>query len=87
MAKDLLDAVYGCLIGGAIGDALGAPSAIRQNWISQCEKANRDFFEEVEGDPEANFRSMAERMADILRSERHRTSERARLLDRLLRTG
>jgi ADP-ribosylglycohydrolase len=25
MARDILDAVYGCLIGGAIGDALGAP--------------------------------------------------------------
>jgi hypothetical protein len=25
VAKDLLDAVYGSLIGGAIGDALGAP--------------------------------------------------------------
>jgi ADP-ribosylglycohydrolase len=25
MARDLLDAVYGCLIGAAIGDALGAP--------------------------------------------------------------
>ena len=25
MAKDVLDAVYGCLVGGAIGDALGAP--------------------------------------------------------------
>lgn len=25
MAKDILDAVYGCIIGGAIGDALGAP--------------------------------------------------------------
>jgi ADP-ribosylglycohydrolase len=25
MANDILDAVYGCLIGGAIGDALGAP--------------------------------------------------------------
>ena len=25
MAKDVLDAVYGCLIGGAIGDSLGAP--------------------------------------------------------------
>ena len=25
MAKDILDAVYGCLIGGAIGDAMGAP--------------------------------------------------------------
>lgn len=25
MAKDILDAVYGCIVGGAIGDALGAP--------------------------------------------------------------
>ena len=25
MAKNILDAVYGCLIGGAIGDAMGAP--------------------------------------------------------------
>lgn len=25
MAKNILDAVYGCLIGGAVGDALGAP--------------------------------------------------------------
>lgn len=25
MAKDILDAVYGSVIGGAIGDALGAP--------------------------------------------------------------
>jgi len=25
MARDILDAVYGCLIGGAIGDAMGAP--------------------------------------------------------------
>lgn len=25
MARDLFDAVYGCLVGGAIGDALGAP--------------------------------------------------------------
>ena len=29
MAKDFLDAVYGCLIGGAIGDAMGAPV---ENW-------------------------------------------------------
>jgi ADP-ribosylglycohydrolase len=29
VSRDLLDAVYGCLIGGAIGDALGAPV---ENW-------------------------------------------------------
>jgi ADP-ribosylglycohydrolase len=32
MAKDLLDAVYGCLIGAAIGDALGAPVAGLNYW-------------------------------------------------------
>jgi ADP-ribosylglycohydrolase len=29
VAKDFFDAVYGCLIGGAIGDAMGAPV---ENW-------------------------------------------------------
>jgi ADP-ribosylglycohydrolase len=29
VAEDFLDAVYGCLIGGAIGDAMGAPV---ENW-------------------------------------------------------
>jgi len=32
MALDFLDAVYGCLIGGAIGDALGAPVAGCNYW-------------------------------------------------------
>jgi ADP-ribosylglycohydrolase len=32
MAKDLFDAVYGCLIGGAIGDALGAPVSGLNHW-------------------------------------------------------
>lgn len=32
MAQDLLDTVYGCLIGGAVGDALGAPLAGLKYW-------------------------------------------------------
>jgi ADP-ribosylglycohydrolase len=32
VAKDLFDAVYGCLIGGAIGDALGAPVEGLNHW-------------------------------------------------------
>jgi ADP-ribosylglycohydrolase len=32
VAKDLFDAVYGCLIGGAIGDALGAPVEGLTHW-------------------------------------------------------
>jgi ADP-ribosylglycohydrolase len=32
MAKDILDAVYGCMIGGAIGDAMGAPVAGWNYW-------------------------------------------------------
>ncbi len=28
MAKTLLDAVYGSIVGGAIGDALGAPALL-----------------------------------------------------------
>ena len=37
MALDLLDAVYGCLIGGAIGDALGAPVDGLNYWQIQEE--------------------------------------------------
>ena len=33
------------------------------------ESANRDFFEAVEGDPEANFLRMSERMVGALRRE------------------
>ena len=32
MARDMLDTVYGCLIGGAVGDALGAPVAGLNYW-------------------------------------------------------
>ena len=74
-------------IAGEIAGAMQGAAAIRRQWIDQCEKANRDFFQEVEGDPDVNFRSMAERMVGILRSEKHRAAERARFLDRLLSTG
>jgi hypothetical protein len=151
MAQDILDAVYGCLIAGAIGDALGAPaenlyydqvrerygritdlqaydnvrystglagavtddttlrhyiclaivrkggritpedaaqmlqgaSALRADWIEKVETANRPFFEKVEGDPDANFRSMAVRMVEALRGELRAAKERAAMLERI----
>ena len=36
MASDILDAVYGCLVGGAIGDAMGAPV---EGWYHKAIKA------------------------------------------------
>jgi hypothetical protein len=48
------------------------------------EHANRDFFAELEGDPEANFRSMAERLVGALGAERDRARRRAEELEALL---
>jgi ADP-ribosylglycohydrolase len=69
---------------GSIAGALQGASAIRQDWIATIEGANQDFFEEVEGDPHANFRSMAQRLVEALRSERRVAHERVTLLDAIL---
>jgi hypothetical protein len=79
MAQNILDAVYGSLIAGALQGA----SAVRADWVAQVETANRAFFEEVEGDPDANFYSMAVRMVEALRGERRAALERAALLERM----
>jgi ADP-ribosylglycohydrolase len=162
VAGDLLDGVYGCLIGGAIGDALGAPvenwhyidvrrehgrvseflpqparardgapgqitddttlrvcgadvnrclvegasvgrdadtiasvlgclagalhgaHAIRPDWIDAVERANQDFFTELEGDPQANFRSMAERLVAAIAAERDHARQRLERLTAIL---
>jgi ADP-ribosylglycohydrolase len=115
---DLFDRIYGCLIGGASGDALGAPvelnrslieaanfgrdcdtiativgclggaltgaAAIRQDWIETCEQANRDLFEELDGDPQANFYTTAGRLHSALLCEKARAEERVRLLESIL---
>jgi ADP-ribosylglycohydrolase len=43
MAKNLLDRVYGCLVGGAIGDALGAPV---EGWYYQDIRSKYGKLEE-----------------------------------------
>ncbi len=72
MSRDILDAVYGCLIGGAIGDALGAP----------VEGLN--YF--MEGDRTANFHSMSGGLVEVLKAERLAAQERVASLDVLLRS-
>jgi ADP-ribosylglycohydrolase len=69
---------------GCITGAMQGASAIRQDWIETLERANEDFFEEVEGDPKANFYSMAQRLVAALRAETRSLRERVRVLERLL---
>ncbi len=71
-------------VAGSIGGALDGADAIREEWKRQCEERNSDFFEELEGDPEANFQHMAVRLVDVLESERERARERQERLASLL---
>jgi ADP-ribosylglycohydrolase len=68
---------------GAIAGALCGASAVRADWIAQVERANRAFFDEVEGDPDANFHAMAVRMVEALRGERRAARARAEMLERM----
>lgn len=69
---------------GSIAGALHGASAIRPDWITTVENANLDFFREVEGDPAANFYSMAQRLVAALRAEKEAALARAGLLGQLL---
>lgn len=71
-------------VAGNIAGILQGASAIRPDWIEQCEQANEAFFEEVEGDRSANFRSMAERLVAVMRAEHAALTERARRLETIL---
>jgi ADP-ribosylglycohydrolase len=73
-------------IAGNIAGALRGASAIRSDWVQQVEEANAGFFEELEGDPRANFHSMAVRMAEALQNQREAARGRLQTLDRLLAT-
>ena len=55
-----------------------------KDWIKTVESANVDFFEEVEGDPAANFYSMSERLVDALRAEKQAALDRAELLRQIV---
>jgi len=76
---DTIARAAGCLAG-----ALEGASAIRQDWIETVERANQDFFEELEGDPEANFYAMAGRLVEALRAEQRAARQRAKTLDMIL---
>ena len=70
---------------GCIAGAMRGAGAIRADWIETLEKANVDFFEEVEGDPEANFYSMARRLVEALRAEARSAQARFDFLSQLLK--
>ncbi len=69
---------------GSITGALYGASAIRADWIATVETANRDFFEEVDGDPEANFHAMAVRLVQALAAEQQVSQARVDLLDTIM---
>jgi ADP-ribosylglycohydrolase len=71
-------------LAGAIAGAMHGASVIRQDWIDTTEKGNAAFFEEVEGDPAADFYSMARRLVEVLKREREAAHERVASLDMLL---
>jgi len=71
-------------LAGSIAGAMQGASAVRRDWIGTVEEANRDFFAEVEGDPQVNFYSMAQRLAEALRAERRAAQDRVNVLDEIL---
>jgi ADP-ribosylglycohydrolase len=70
------------VVGGLAGALRGA-GAIREDWIEQCERANAEFFAEVEGDRQANFRRMATRLVEAAESEKRAIGERLDTLSRI----
>lgn len=73
----------GSIVGNIAGAMQGA-SAIRSDWIETVERANAPFFEELEGDREANFKAMAKRLVEALEKERQAAQQRTDLLSRIL---
>jgi ADP-ribosylglycohydrolase len=71
------------LAGSILGVIQGA-SAIRQDWVATVETGNSDFFLELEGDSNANFYSMAQRLVDVLRNEATVAKQRAGFLSDLV---
>jgi ADP-ribosylglycohydrolase len=69
---------------GAICGAMEGASALRADWIETVEGANLSFYEETEGDPSRNIRSVAERLVRALRQERDRTASQLATLEAIL---
>lgn len=70
------------IVGSVVGVVHGA-SALPDGLVEACESANREFFEELEGDPDADFRAMADRLVDALERRRRGASAWARRIDEL----
>lgn len=71
-------------VAGSLTGAIEGAEEIRPDWIEHCEQANTDLFEELEGDPGANFRGMADGLVTALQNERRRAREREEFLALLL---
>lgn len=71
------------IVGQIVGILHGA-SSLREDWIKTCEKANEDFFEELEGDKQANFYSMAQRLVEALKKQKSEIEERVKILKKIL---
>jgi hypothetical protein len=76
---DTIGRAAGCLAG-----ALCGASAIRPDWVETVEATSEEFFEELEGDPKANFYSMAQRLVEALKEEKRTAQQRVDMLDRIL---
>lgn len=63
------------LTGNIVG-ALAGASHLRQEWIDECEKANRPFFEEMHDDSIETFQDVADHLVAVLSNERERASQR-----------
>lgn len=71
-------------VAGSLAGALYGADEIHEEWKTKCEARNRDFFEELEEDSNADFRSMADRLVNSLECERNRTKERCDTLAQIL---
>jgi ADP-ribosylglycohydrolase len=77
---DTIASVVGCIAG-----SLHGASALRDDWIADCEAANQDLFTEAEGSAAgAGFRVTAERLIQALHQHRNATEERLTTLDAML---
>jgi len=71
-------------LAGSIAGCLQGASAIRPEWVQECEAANRSFFQEAEGDPDRDFHSVSTRLVDVLRAQARGARERAQMLEQLV---
>lgn len=71
-------------VAGSIAGTLHGASNIRDEWKTQCEEQNQDFFKELEDDVDANFEHMADRLIDCVRHEYRTANRRQKQLKTLL---